>query len=54
MANRTVLIIAHRLSTIKKATHIAVIEEGKIVEIGNHQQLIKTNTRYKKLVALQS
>lgn len=54
MANRTVLIIAHRLSTIKKATQIAVIEEGKIVEIGNHQQLIKTNTRYKKLVALQS
>ncbi len=54
MANRTVLIIAHRLSTIKKATHIAVIEEGKIVEIGNHQELIKTNTRYKKLVALQS
>jgi subfamily B ATP-binding cassette protein MsbA len=54
MANRTVLIIAHRLSTIKKASQIGVIEEGQLVEIGSHQELIQKNLRYKKLVSLQS
>jgi len=54
MANRTVLIIAHRLSTIKKASQIGVIEEGQLVEIGSHQELMQKNLRYKKLVSLQS
>ena len=54
MANRTVLVIAHRLSTIKKASQIGVIEEGQLVEIGSHQELMQKNLRYKKLVSLQS
>lgn len=54
MANRTVLIIAHRLSTIKKATKIALIDDGNILEIGNHEKLMKTSKHYKNLVVLQS
>ncbi len=48
MHSRTVLIIAHRLSTIQKADKIAVIEKGKIREEGNHNELIKSNGRYKE------
>ncbi len=47
MRNRTVLIIAHRLSTIQKADKIAVIEKGKICEVGNHNELISRKGRYK-------
>ena len=43
MDQRSVLIIAHRLSTIKKATSIAVIEDGKLIELGNHAELMKNN-----------
>ena len=49
MHNRTVLIIAHRLSTIQKADKIAVIEKGKVCEIGNHNELINRQGRYKEL-----
>ena len=41
MENRTVFVIAHRLSTIKNADRIAVIEDGQIIEIGNHNELLK-------------
>ena len=51
---RTVLIIAHRLSTIKKADHIAVIENGNIIEKGSHEILIKENGYYAKLWEYQS
>ena len=47
MKNRTVLIIAHKLSTVQKADKIAVIENGQISEIGNHNELIKKQGRYK-------
>ncbi len=47
MHNRTVLVIAHRLSTIQKADKIAVIEKGKVCEIGNHEELINRQGRYK-------
>ena len=48
MHNRTVLVIAHRLSTIQKADKIAVIEKGKICEVGNHNELINRQGRYKE------
>jgi len=52
--NRTVLIIAHRFSTIRKAGRIIVLEQGKIVESGSHQQLIKKAGLYSYLWKLQS
>ncbi len=54
MKNRTSLIIAHRLSTIQNADIIIVLEEGKIVEQGNHQQLIENNGLYKRLIDMQT
>ncbi len=46
---RTVFVIAHRLSTIRNATRISVMEEGKIVEEGTHEELLGKNGLYKKL-----
>ena len=51
---RTVIIIAHRLQTVKQADDILVIEDGKIIERGNHTDLIKHNGKYKKMLDLQS
>lgn len=53
LTNRTALIIAHRLSTIRQADKILVMENGEIVESGNHQSLMKKNGIYRKLVELQ-
>ena len=53
MKDRTSLVIAHRLSTIRHADEILVMQEGRIVERGNHESLIKQNGYYKKLVDLQ-
>lgn len=53
MKNRTSLVIAHRLSTILKADMIVAIDDGKIVEIGTHQDLINQNGMYKHLHDLQ-
>ena len=47
MRNRTVLVIAHRLSTVQKADKIAVIEKGKVCEVGSHNELIIKQGRYK-------
>ncbi len=46
---RTTFVIAHRLSTIRSANQILVLENGEIVEHGNHQELIALNGRYKQL-----
>ena len=54
MKNRTSVVIAHRLSTIKNADEIVVMEQGKIVEQGNHQDLVNKGGIYKKLHELQS
>jgi len=54
MIGRTSVVIAHRLSTIQKADHIVVIKEGKIVEKGTHDSLLKNNGLYKKLSEMQS
>jgi len=51
--NRTSIIIAHRLATIKKADKIIVMEKGKIVEQGTHQQLLKQKGYYSKLYEIQ-
>ena len=54
MQNRTVFIIAHRLSTIKNADRIAVINEGHLVELGTHEDLMKIeNGQYKHLYEMQ-
>lgn len=46
MEDRTVFVIAHRLATIRNADKILVLEKGKIIESGTHQQLLKLNGRY--------
>lgn len=51
--NKTVVIIAHRLSTVMNADQIVVLEKGKIVEIGNHQELVKIKGSYYELVRNQ-
>lgn len=51
--NKTVVVIAHRLSTVMNADQIIVLEKGKIVEIGNHQDLVKLKGSYYELVRNQ-
>jgi len=53
MENRTSFVIAHRLSTIQKADRILVIDKGKIVETGTHDQLIKMQGLYENLYKMQ-
>ncbi len=50
---RTSIVIAHRLATIQKADKIIVMDNGEILEMGNHQELLKKNGQYKKLFELQ-
>ncbi|MBI3668905.1 MAG: ABC transporter ATP-binding protein [Acidobacteria bacterium] len=50
---RTAFIIAHRLSTVRRADKIVVIEDGRIVEVGNHDELLGREGVYRKLYALQ-
>jgi len=50
---KTVLIIAHRLSTVKNADQIIVLEKGKIVEVGNHEKLVRIKGKYFELVKNQ-
>ena len=51
--DKTVVVIAHRLSTVKNADQIVVLDKGKIVEVGNHQSLIKEKGSYYHLVKNQ-
>ncbi|HEX3203533.1 MAG TPA: lipid A export permease/ATP-binding protein MsbA [Nitrospiraceae bacterium] len=53
MKNRTTLVIAHRLSTIQKADRIVVMERGRIVEVGSHDNLLQRGGVYKRLHAIQ-
>ncbi len=54
MKNRTSIVIAHRLSTIQNADLILVMQKGKIIEQGKHQELLDKSGTYHKLVAMQS
>jgi subfamily B ATP-binding cassette protein MsbA len=53
MEGRTVFVIAHRLSTVRKASRIVVLEEGRITEIGSHEQLLQRSGTYSRLYDLQ-
>jgi subfamily B ATP-binding cassette protein MsbA len=53
MRGRTTLVIAHRLSTVERADRIAVLEHGRLVEIGSHTELLKLNGVYAHLYQLQ-
>ncbi|MDJ0648641.1 MAG: ATP-binding cassette domain-containing protein, partial [Xenococcaceae cyanobacterium MO_188.B19] len=53
MENRTVFVIAHRLGTVKNADKILVLEKGKIIESGTHQELLTLNGRYASFYSQQ-
>jgi subfamily B ATP-binding cassette protein MsbA len=52
MQKRTTMVIAHRLSTVRNADAIAVVSEGKVVELGNHSQLLEQGGKYAELYEL--
>ena len=54
MAGRTTLIVAHRLSTIRAADRIAVLDKGRLVEIGGHDELLRLNGHYARLHGAQA
>ncbi|HYW18932.1 MAG TPA: ATP-binding cassette domain-containing protein [Nodularia sp. (in: cyanobacteria)] len=51
--DRTTLVIAHRLSTVQKADQIAVLEQGRVVEVGTHKQLLQMGGYYSRLYSMQ-
>lgn len=53
MKNRTTLVIAHRLSTIQRADRIVVLDRGRIVETGRHEELLRAGGPYQRLHAMQ-
>ncbi len=54
LAGRTSIVVAHRLSTVRKADAIAVVEAGRILEMGKHEELVKKGGLYARLWSIQS
>ena len=52
--NKTVIVIAHRMRTITEADKIVVLQNGKVLEQGNHNILMDKNNLYRKMVSLQA
>lgn len=53
MHGRTVFVIAHRLATVRRATRIAVLEEGRITAVGSYEELLRTSSTFQRLHQLQ-
>jgi ABC-type multidrug transport system fused ATPase/permease subunit len=53
MRGRTVLVIAHRLATVRRADRIVVIHQGRVAEVGRHEELLARHGLYRRLYALQ-
>ena len=53
MSDRTTLVIAHRLATVQHADRIVVMDQGRIQDVGRHQELVERNPLYRKLAQLQ-
>jgi len=53
MVNRTALVVAHRLSTVRNADRIVVMERGKVMESGSHEELLEHNGMYRYLYEIQ-
>lgn len=52
-AKRTVIVIAHRLSTVKSVDKIVVMDKGRIIEVGNHVELLRKDGLYAQLIKIQ-
>ncbi len=53
MVNRTVLLVTHRVSTVRDADRIIILNEGRIEDVGSHDELIERNELYRRLCEMQ-